>query len=498
MSWFVHFPLICILLSLLTAAVSIILPEKYARYLTLALLFSVVALSACTLYYDAAIATEAVTYRTGRSGAVWGTELRFSIVEPLTALAFALSMLLCLIGGKTQLTVDVSSHQHGRFYAATSLVLSALLALIYTNDLFIGYVFVEVCTLASCGLMMIKSRGGSATAAMRYMIFSLLGSGLVLLGVALLYDSTGQWLMPNIRIALSALHQTGLYQVPLSITVSLITLGVAIKSGLFPFHYWMPDAYGCATPVASGILAGLVPKAYIFFLIKIIYRVIGRTLFYAAGAADILFVLGCAAIIAGALSAIRENDISRMIACSVAAQIGYVFLGIGIATEWGMDAELFHIYFHALTKPALFLAAAQLSAVSGGSHVFRDLQGSAHRNKLAGVVFTVGAVSMVGLPGLMGFISKAMFATAALSAGNKTFVILIILCVSTVLNAVYFLRTVVRIYTPAPAADPLNVPVKAQPAFAVSGILFVLCNFAIGLHPQPVIDLIVTGLHRFG
>ncbi len=187
-------------------------------------------------------------------------------------------------------------------------------------------------------------------------------------------------------------------------------------------------------------------KSYIILLIKIFYRVIGFDIIVRSKIVNVLFVFGLIGMVMGSVSAIMAKDIYRMIAYSSIAQIGYIYMGIGLATEAGMVAAVFHILTHAITKSLLFLAAKGLNDASGHKRVFLALQGAAFRNPLAGAAFLVGSLSMVGIPMLAGFISKLLFATAALGAGsNKVLVTLIVLAVSTILNAVYFLHTVIRI-----------------------------------------------------
>ena len=187
-------------------------------------------------------------------------------------------------------------------------------------------------------------------------------------------------------------------------SLGLMTAGLAIKSGLFPFHLWMPDTYGQATPASSGILSGVVSKGYIVFLIKVIYQVIGIDVFAATGIQTVLLLFGIGGMIAGSVSAIFARRLTTMIAFSSAAQIGYIYMGLGMGTQAALAAVLFQIVSHALTKPMLFLSGADLVAVSGGHRDFNSLRAAAHRDPTAGCVFTVGALSMVGIPIFAGFI----------------------------------------------------------------------------------------------
>ena len=140
-------------------------------------------------------------------------------------------------------------------------------------------------------------------------------------------------------------------------------VGLAVKSALFPFHGWLPDAYGYSTVSSAAILSSLVSKGYIFLLLKIFYRVIGFEVIRDSKVIHVLFVFGIAGMIIGSIDAIRENSIRRMIAYSSVAQIGYIYMGFGLGTELGVLASVFHIICHAATKALLFLSASSLTEV---------------------------------------------------------------------------------------------------------------------------------------
>ena len=335
----------------------------------------VTALSACFTYFIWGYG-ESYTYMMGHFPAPWGNEIRGGLLEGITALFFSLIMLLSLLGGVKKLDDHVLHDKHSLYYVMILLLTAALMAQVYTNDAFTAYVFVEIMTISACSLIDARTKGRTLVAATRYMIMNLLGSGLFLLGIILLYDLTGHLLMSNMKEAVAELHATGEYTLPLTVVVALISIGLSIKSALFPFHTWVPDAYGYTTPASSAILSSLVSKGYIFLLIKIMYRVIGLDVIIATGIHNVLFIFGLVGMIMGSISAIRQNDIRRMIAFSSVAQIGYIYMGIGMGTEAGMLAAVFHIFSHAVCKAMLFLAAGGLADASGNSKHFRELRGS--------------------------------------------------------------------------------------------------------------------------
>ena len=209
-------------------------------------------------------------------------------------------------------------------------------------------------------------------------------------------------------------------------------------------------------------------------------------------------------MVMGSVSAIRENNIRRMIAYSSVAQIGYIYMGLGLGTEIGVIASVFHILSHAASKALLFVSASGITAASGKNKDFASLTGAGFRNKLAGAAFTVGSLSMVGFPTFAGFISKFWFAQAAFENYNNTKMILalLVLIISTVLNAIYFMKTVIRIYTPARALaterNYQNITIGQQAPKSFAMICFVLMNFFLGMCSDPIIQLIQSGLEMFG
>lgn len=495
MNFVQNFPFFSIILSLFSGPVSSVLSGKAAKYLNLVVLGLVSAMSVAVLIFTARTGTFYV-YWMGHFPAPWGNEIRAGVLEAGMALFFCIIMLLSLLGGRKKLLQEVEASKIHYYYILTNLMLCSLLAMVYTNDMFTAYVFVEINTIAACGLIMIRQNGRTIEAAVRYMIMSLLGSGLLMLGISMLYDITGHLLMSNMKEQIAILAASGEYRIPLLVTIALICVGLAIKSALFPFHTWLPDAYGYSTVSSAAMLSSLVSKGYLFLLIKIIYRVIGFEVFHDSKVINVLFVFGLAGMIFGSLSAIKENDIRRMISFSSVAQIGYIYMGIGLGTNVAMTASIFHILSHAATKSMLFISAIGLTDVSNGSRKFQDLTGAAYRNKIAGVAFTVGSLSMVGVPLFSGFISKLLFAQSAVAHQGKMLPALIVLGISTILNAIYFMKTVIRIYTPVEEKGEC-ITMKQEKLYAFTCICFIVLNVILGVCSQPIVNWIQTGLNMF-
>lgn len=489
-----NFPAISLIISMGAAIVSSALSGKWARRLCYSIvsIVGVLSFSALRLCQSTGIS---YVYKMGRFSAPWGNEIRFGVLECFIATFFCVIMLFALIGGAKHLLEQVDPFKENLYYVLLNLLLASLLALVYTNDMFTAYVFVEINTISGCGLIMIRERGKTLEAAVRYMIMSLIGSGMFLFGLCIIYDITGQLLMQPIHEAVNRIYANGQYDIPLTVAIVFMGVGLAVKSALFPFHSWVPDAYGYSTTSSAAILSSLVSKGYIVLLVKIVYRVIGYDVINASGLLDVLFVFGLFGMIAGSIGAIRENNISRMIAYSSVAQIGYIYMGIGLATESGMIASIFHILSHSATKCLLFIASYGLIEASGDSRKFVCLTGSGYRNKMAGIAFTIGSLSMVGVPLFAGFISKILFAQSAIRDVPiyRMMPTLICLALSTILNVIYFMKTVIRIYTPD-SENTEVIPIKKNIGFAVACVLLIGVNVFLGLRSEGIVAVLKAGL----
>ena len=503
MAFVQNVPFFSIMISMFSGIFSSVLPAKMARKLNIVAVSVIGVMSAWLLAFILQSGIGSYTYMMGHFPAPWGNEIRAGALEALMAIVFCVIMLLSLLGGLHKIEEEVAATKENMFYILVDLLLGSLLALIYTNDIFTAYVFVEINTLAACGLIAIRETGRTFEAAVRYMIMSLLGSGLLLMGICMLYDMTGHLLMSNMKESIDMIMQEGTYAVPMLVTIGLIVVGIAIKSALFPFHAWLPDAYGYSTISSAAMLSSLVSKGYIFLLVKIFYRVIGFEYIAQSHVLNIIFWFAIIGMIFGSVNAIWEKDIRRMIAFSSVAQIGYIYMGFGLGIEAGIVASVYHILMHSATKSMLFISAMGLTDVSGKNRDFFALTGAGYRNKIAGAGFLVGSLSMVGIPIFAGFVSKLLFAEAAIGGASwRMFPAIITLGISTILNAVYFMKTVLRIYTPISKEEEeqkgfIRIEWNQQKVYTVAIVLFILVNIFLGTNSKPILQIIEVGLHNF-
>lgn len=494
--WYQHIPFFSIVLMMICGILTSVLPSGRAA-LRLHLTAVLVLLGGnLALLSQVLPRGERFEYALGIVGHPFGNELICGPLEATLASVFLLVMAMSVLGGKSGIFDDVEPGKQNLYFVMCDLIMASLLAMVYTNDAFTAYVFIEINTISACALVMAKDSGATLVATIRYLMMSLLGSGLFLMGLTFLYHITGHLLIPDIYDQVQRLAETGAYAIPLTVLMGMMALGLGLKSALFPNHTWLPDAHGSATTASSAILSGLVLKGYIVLLIKCIFCVFGEEVFAKAHVGDVLLVMGAAAMVVGSVRAIQETHIKRMIAYSSVAQIGYIYLALGLGGRAAAVAALYQIVVHAFTKPLLFLCAGELAEASGHRKQMYYLRGAGHRAKLAGVCFTVGGLSMVGLPLLGGFAVKFYLADAALAGGWKLWLALTALAASSVLNALYYLPAIVQIWTNARPEEGLPVlPVKKPSfSFVLSALVLTAGSVLLGVCCGQVGDLLSFGL----
>ena len=495
-----NFPFFSIFLAILAGILTATIRSGRAAYwVTIGVCAASAVLNAFVLEYTY-LGDLSFTYTMGRFLAPYGNAIKCGPLQALLTTVFSLVMGTSLAGGRRDLFQDILPQKQRLYFVMVNMILASLLALTYTNDAFTGYVFIEISTIAACALVMAKDNGPNLIATIRSLFMSLVGSGLFLIGLTVLNSITGYLLMPSLSEAVEGLKVTGDYAIPLTVSVGLITAGLGVKSAMFPFHLWLPDAHGGATTASSAILSGLVLKGYIVLLLLMILRVFSLELIVELGAANVILAFGVLGMIFGSLAAMRESHIKRMLAYSSVAQIGYIFMGIGLGTVEGLVASCFHILVHACCKPLLFLCAGRLSAVSGHHKSLKNLRGSAYRDVGAGLGFTVGALSMIGIPLFGGFVSKLYFANASLPTG-MTAMTLLTIALSTVLNALYYVPALLAIWVKPPAEDEAAVladvhagELAFDQAFTAADILLVAAIFVLGIFYHPITDVIEAGV----
>lgn len=424
------------------------------------------------------------SYHVGGWPPPWGVELYVDYLSAYVLMVLTSISFVVLIYGVEDLRHELKSDVLHWYCSLYLLLLGAMCGIALTNDLFNLYVFIEISTIAACGIISIKDDRKCIEASLKYLILSVMGSGCFLLAVAMLYMITGN--LNFTYVAQELPHVLPLYPYNIVIALSLIIVSLGVKSALFPLHVWLPDAHSSAPSPSSAVLSGLVIKIYAVALVKLLFQVFPPQIFEVIPVLDIVLFLSVLAILAGSIIAMVQDDIKKMLAYSSIAQIGFVFMGIGLFEGRALAGGLLHIFNHAMMKAMLFLAAGLIIYASGIRKI-RDLKGIGMRMPLTMLAFTVGAFSMVGIPGTNGFISKWHLALGALDLERPFFVAVILL--SSLLNGIYYFPIVIDAFFGTqimPQSEHKDVPaLMLVPVMVLAvGIIF------FGFYPAPVLSFI--------
>ena len=359
----------------------------------------------------------------------------------------------------------------------------ALNALFLSADVFNLYVTLELLTLSGVALIGLAHQQHASVAAFRYLIAALMGSLFYLLGVALIYNEYG---MLDYRSLAWTVERTA----ATSCAMALMTLGLMMKTALFPLHFWLPPAHGNAPAPVSSFLSALVVKASFYIILRLwlsVFLDIGSS---AAG--GLLSGLGAAAIIYGSVQALRQRRLKMVVAYSTVAQVGYLFLVFAFVGQPAImsQAWLGAVYYalsHACAKAAMFFSIGVIMHTAGGDHL-DGLNGIGQHAPMSIFAFGLAGMSLMGLPPSGGFVGKWLLLRAALDAGQWWMAVVILL--GGLLAATYIFPLLVRSF--ATQTETLDVR-PAPRVMEVMSLVLALCAIALGLVAMQPLELLEAG-----
>ncbi len=450
-----------VLIPIIYLAASVLIPLVGIRWSRTAYPISVMAAGAALVAAGSnlllVVRQGSLHYELGGWPAPIGIEYVLDPLSGFTSMVVAVVAFLTLLHSQRSVDLELPGRQVP-YYSIIMLLLCGFNGIIHTGDLFNLYVFLEISALAGYGLIGVGERK-SPVAAFRYLILGTLGASFYLLGLGFLYLVSGSLNMTDLSHILP--HVFG--NPALFAAAVLMILGMGIKMAIFPLHGWLPDSYTHAPSTGTAILAPIGTKIAAYVIIRLLFFVFGFG--YVAQDLPIaaaLAWLSAAGIIYGSILAMAQTELKRMLAYSSVAQIGYIGMGIGLASPLGLIGALLHVLNHALMKGCLFLVAANLRSQAGHTDIPRLDDSYRKAMPWTMAAFTLAAVSMIGLPPTAGFFSKWYLVLAAIDASNWLF--LAVILVSSLLNAVYFFNVLERVYMRAPSGSS----VEGEPAPAIN------------------------------
>lgn len=387
-----------------------------------------------------------------------------------------------------------------RYYFFLFLMGGSLLGVSTAHDFGNFYLFWELMTWSTFFLVAYEQTDDALKGARTFFLMSACGAYVMHFGILLGHAELGSFDMAYV-----AAHAAQLSPSAALVISACFLIGLGVKAGLFPLHGWLPAAHPVAPSSVSALMSGVLTKAGVYGIVKILFVIFGASAL--AAAADlgtlssfglIVSALGCVTLVYGEIKALRENNLKRILAYSTLAQVGEILAIVGLGTYLSFAGALLHVINHAVFKNLLFLAAGALIMRAGGKQL-DDLRGIGRVMPFTSACFAIGTLAIVGLPPFSGFTSKFLMLYAAAQSGHLAVAALILL--GSILGALYYLR-ILRVLMFERGADRRVEEAPASMCLAI-GLLTALVIFG-GLAPdfavlhlvRPALDMLVgaTGL----
>lgn len=414
------------------------------------------------------------SYSIGGWAAPWGIEYRLDLLNVMfVQLITAISTVVVFYAGRS-VERELRESRISGFYAAYLLTVTGLLGITVTGDVFNLFVFLEISALASYVLISLGPERRALVAAYQYLILGTIGATFLLIGIGLVYSMTGTLNMADLALHLPPVQGTRTVHT----AFAFIVVGLAIKLALYPLHQWLPNAYAYAPSAVSALLGSIATKVAIYALLRFVFTVFGVTFVFSDTPFGwVLLLLALAAILSGSWIAIFQRNLKRMLAYSSVTQIGYMVLGVSMASVMGLTAGILHVLNHALIKCTLFMALGCVFYRVGTIDLV-SMRGLGREMPWTMTAFAIGGLSLIGMPLTAGFVSKWYLLSAALERGWWPAALLIVL--ATLLAVIYIGRVIEAAWLKPAAAE--RAPVEEAPlALLLPTWLLVFANIYFGL-----------------
>jgi len=445
-------------------------------------------LAASVLTLTRVLENGVISYRLGGWPPPFGIEYVVDHFNGLVLVTVSFVSLLAALFSKESVKKELPD-KIPQFYTLFVLLVTGLLGMTVTGDAFNLYVLLEISALTGYALIAMGDNR-AVVASFNYVILGTIGASLYLLGVGHLYIMTGSLNMANLLTILPGLYSLN----AIFIALLLILVGSWIKMAFFPMHSWLPNAYTYAPSAAGCLVAPLVTKVSVYIMIRLMLSVFSPLYVYSIGGlSETIVWMAVIAIISGSILALAQTDFKKMLTYLIVAEVGYMVGGAWLASSTGLTGAILHIVNDALMTLCLFIFAGIVIYKKGGQQL-QDLAGLYKKMPVTMAAFTVGALSMIGVPPTAGFFSKWYLILGAIDAGRYHF--MAALLVSSLVNAILFFRIIEIAYF-EPRVDhhaghtEKTVIDEAPFSMLLPLIIVALCLIVIGLYSGDIVTNII-------
>lgn len=470
-----HASLLLVVLPLIFAPIVAVLPRGRLPWLV-TLLVTIASALLASMQLMAVADGSVISYELGGWAPPWGIEYRIDALNAFMAVIVSVIAAITVPYALLSVEQEIAEEQVPLFYSAFLLCFTGLLGIAQTGDIFNVFVFLEISSLSSYALISMGRKRQALTSAYQYLIMGTVGATFFLIGVGLIYSATGTLNMMDLaerlpQVADMKTTATGF---------AFIMIGFALKLAIFPLHLWLPNAYTYAPSVISVFLAATATKVALYVMLRVLFTVFPDGYIATTPTGDLFILSGLAAVIVASIAAVYQWNIKRLLAYSSVAQIGYMALGIGLGSAMGVTASIVHLFNHALMKGALFMAVGALVYRVGACYI-DDFRGLARQMPWTFGAIAIGGLSLIGVPGTAGFISKWYLVLAAMEQ-DAWFVVTIIL-IGSLIAVVYVGKILEALYFSAPKEGSATVQ-EAPMLLLIPTWILVLANIYFGLNTE--------------
>jgi len=430
-----HLPAIQVVLPLLGAVLCAFVRRGAVAWgiaLWVSLTMPIVAAIMLAKVYDGGV----ISYAMGGWQPPIGIEYRVDVANAFLLFLISVMGAVVMPYAKKSVEKEIAPENQPWFYATFLLCLCGLLGMSITGDAFNIFVFMEISSLATYALIAMGKDRRALLAAYQYLIMGTIGATFYVIGVGFLYTLTGSLNLADIAGRIGEIENSR----ALIVALAFLTVGISLKLALFPLHVWLPNAYAFAPSMATVFLAATATKVAVYLMLRYFFSVFGVSIvFKDLPLTDILLALSLAAMFAASIVAVFQQNMKRMLAYSSVAQIGYITLGIALANQSGLTGGIVHLFNHALMKGALFMVLGAV-VYRIGSVKIDDMAGLGKKMPITMGAMVLAGLSIIGVPGTAGFISKWYLALGAFEEGWWWLVFLLVS--SSVISVIYIGRLV--------------------------------------------------------
>lgn len=425
-----------------------------------------------------------------------GQEIIYTVVKfvPGAAIKFkvdSLGMLFALVASFLWIVTSLYSigymrgleeHSQTRYFSFFALALSATIGAAFSANLLTLYLFYEILSLSTYPLVTHHQDQEARISGRKYLIYILGTSiGLVLPAMLICYNLAG-----TLEFSSQGFLAGTASPILLNLLLFLFLFGFA-KAAIMPVHSWLPAAMVAPTPVSALLHAVAVVKVGVFSIIRILTGVFGIELLSSLHLGTIIAIIASITILVGSFIAMSQDELKRLLAFSTISQLSYIILGVSLLSDKGMIGGLIHIVMHAFGKITLFFCAGAIMVATGKKYI-SQMRGIGRQMPITMAAFFLGTLSIIGIPPCGGFISKWNLALGTLQADHFPF--LMVLLVSSLLNAVYFIPIVYKAFF-VPTEDSLfENTFREAPVFClIPLVITALISVYLFFYPEPFFQL---------